>query len=229
MTGFDYDVIRPLFSGRLTQGQVNGIETILAGTEGLPREHRAYLLATAYHETATRMQPIKETVMPHHSDTKPSDATVVSRLERAWEQGRLKWVKVPYWRFDQTGNSWFGRGLVQITHRDNYAKAGLRLNVDLLGDPNRALNPEVSTRILVRGCCEGWFTGKKLDDYLPGDYVGARRVVNGTDRAQEIAAYARTFEMALPRQSAVPAAPATAPAGWARLVAFLASIFGRKA
>lgn len=46
---------------------------------------------------------------------------------------------------------------------------------------------------------EGWFTGKRLGLYIveaqPPDYVNARRVVNGTDHAQEIATMAAEFEL----------------------------------
>jgi len=189
----NYDAIRPLFGGRLTQSQVNGIETILAATERLPRPYRAYLLATAKHETADRMQPVRETLAE-------TDEQAVNRLERAWKAGRLPWVSVPYWRFDASGKAWFGRGHVQLTHRENYAKAAQKIGVDLLGNPSRALNPEVSALILVRGATEGWFTGRKLSDYLdqgPPDYLNARRVINGTDRAALIKRYAQAFEAAL--------------------------------
>ncbi|WP_093293078.1 hypothetical protein [Sphingomonas sp. NFR04] len=57
--------------------------------------------------------------------------------------------------------------------------------------------------ILVRGMEEGWFTGKALRDYLPGQtgaadqFAAARRIINGTDRADMIAAYAIKFQAAL--------------------------------
>jgi hypothetical protein len=47
----------------------------------------------------------------------------------------------------------------------------------------------------------GKFTGKKLSDYISGssvDYIGARRIINGTDRASLVAGYARSFQHALP-------------------------------
>jgi hypothetical protein len=50
------------------------------------------------------------------------------------------------------------------------------------------------------GMEEGWFTGKKLSDYINGgkaDYYGARGIINGKDRAAEIATYAKAFEAAL--------------------------------
>ena len=71
-----------------------------------------------------------------------------------------------------------------------------------------AVRKYAAAKILVRGCSEGWFTGKKLDDYLPGDYRGARRVVNGLDKADLIAGYAREFEAAL---ALLPDAPVVTP------------------
>jgi hypothetical protein len=46
----------------------------------------------------------------------------------------------------------------------------------------------------------GTFTGKTLDDYIAGsarDFRNARRIINGTDKAAAIAAYADTFLAAL--------------------------------
>lgn len=176
--------------GRLSQKQVDGFEIILAASEGLPRSHQAYLLATAYHETAATMQPVRETLAA-------TDQAAVNRLERAWKAGKLKSVKTPYWRFDASGKTWLGRGYVQLTHRDNYAKAAALTGVDLLGDPGRAMNPTVAAKILVEGSQVGLFTGKKLSDYLPGDYLGARKIINDTDKAQLIASYAEIFDRAL--------------------------------
>ncbi len=187
---FDFDRIRKLAGGRLKQTQVDGIKVILDASRGLDKTWRAYLLATAWWETARTMQPVRETLAP-------TDELAVNRLERAWQAGRLKSVRTPYWRFDAGGKTWLGRGYVQLTHRKNYERAGLALGLDLLGDPSLAMKPEHAAAILVRGSVEGWFTGKKLGDYLPGNYVGARRVINGTDRAHEIAAIAKAFEEAL--------------------------------
>lgn len=61
-----FDMVRKtLFRGRLTQGAVDGINAIIAefdsyheGTGNI--EHLAYILATAYHETAGTMQSIEE-------------------------------------------------------------------------------------------------------------------------------------------------------------------------
>ena len=166
-----YARVRPIFGGSLSQKQVDGIEVLLAATSSMPVTHRAYLLATAMHETASTMQPIAE-----------------------YGKGRGK----AYGKPGKHGQAQYGRGYVQLTWDKNYEKAdkALGLNGALLRDFNLAMQPTIAAQILVRGCEEGWFTGKSLDDYLP-DYVQARRVVNGTDKAQLIAGYAREFEDAL--------------------------------
>lgn len=231
MKAFFGSVRQSLFGGKLDPGQVEGCEAILKASAGMPRDHRAYLLATAFHETARSMQPIKETVMPHHKTKDPSDAEVIRRLDLAWAQGKLGQVKTPYWR-----DGWFGRGYVQLTHRENYARAGREMGIDLLGNPGLAMVPDHAAAILARGCAEGWFTGRKLADF--GTYEAMRRVVNGTDRAAEIAGHARAFEAALrllpverPPPDPAPAPIDIAPPSggffmW--LSAFLARVFGSK-
>lgn len=179
-----------VFGTSLRQTQVDGMERLLTASDGLHVSHVAYLLATAYHETGATMQPIREAFGKTDGDT-------INRLDRAWRAGKMPQVRTPYWRPDATGKAWFGRGYVQLTHRDNYAKAAAITGVDLLGDPSKAMRPDVAAKILVEGCEVGLFTGKRLSDYLPADPVNARRVINGTDKAALIAGYAKSFEAAL--------------------------------
>lgn len=156
--------------------------------EGLLLKQAAYVLATAYWETARTMKPVRETKAS-------SDAQAIARLDRAWAKGQLKWVSSPYWR-----GGFFGRGYVQLTHIANYDKAGAKIGVDLVARPDKALQPEIASKILVKGSKEGWFTGKKLSDYLTEsrtDYRGARRIINGTDKASTIAKLAGDYEAAL--------------------------------
>ena len=160
----------------------------VARQRGLPRNQAAYLLATAYWETAHTMEPVRETLAT-------SDEQAIARLDRWWETKRPSWVKSPYWR-----GGFFGRGYVQLTHERNYRFAGERLNLALVKNPSLALEAETAAQILVVGSEEGWFTGKKLGDYLTlkkSDYVGARRIINGTDKAQAIAELARDYEAQL--------------------------------
>lgn len=167
----------PLFAGGMSTAQVSGTEAILteAMLRGTPLTHLAYILATAYHETARTMQPI---------------------AEYGRGKGRKYGVKGKY------GQAPYGRGYVQLTWDSNYERADKELGLKgaLLRDFGLAMRQDIAAKIMFSGMAEGWFTGKKLVDYLTStttNYVGARRIINGTDKAKTIAGYAATFEAAL--------------------------------
>lgn len=93
-----------------------------------------------------------------------------------------------------------GRGYVQITGRRNYSDWSRRLGVDLVGNPERARDPQIAAKILVGGMRDGTFTGRKLGDYVGNgrtDFHNARRTVNGTDRAGHIANIAQNLLRAM--------------------------------
>ncbi len=189
-----FDVLRKHF-GPLKQSQVDGFNTLHAATSGLDVRHRAYLMATAWHETAFTMQPIHER----------GPRTYFNKYEAGTKIGKVLGNTEP-----GDGYRFRGRGYVQLTGRRNYDKAGKATATDLLSNPDAALNPDLAARILIKGCMEGWFTGKKLSDYP--DYPNMRRVVNGTDKADTIARYAVQIEEALRATPEVaPKAPEPAP------------------
>lgn len=199
-----FDALRgsTLFKGGLAQPQVDGINAILdsAGRNGLTDIHHvSNVLAQVYRETGGNMLGIKETVMPHHKDKNPSDATVIARLDRAWKAGKLGKVRTPYWR-----DGAFGRGPIQLTHWANYIKFGKRLGVDLRKNPERALEPAIGADIAVIGMKEGMFRKFGLSDYrFPADLdnppeTNPRRIVNGKDGSdKEVARNHRIFHGAL--------------------------------
>lgn len=89
-----------------------------------------------------------------------------------------------------------GRGYVQITGRKNYTYWSKRLGIDLVGHPELATRPDIAAKILVYGMRDGTFTGVRLDRYVNSsktDFYNARRVVNGTDHATEIAHNAQKY------------------------------------
>lgn len=184
-TFFSY--IRNLpFGGRLTESQVGGVNSILAafrqhGSNDV--RHLAYILATAFHETGGHMVPVRE-------EFSKTDA-----------EARRKLAKYKYVIPDpETGHSYYGRGHVQLTWAANYKVMGTRLGLPLYQNPDLALEVETSARILVDGMINGIFTGHALRTYFNGainDPLGARRVVNGTDKAILIEGYHKAFLGAL--------------------------------
>ena len=181
-----FDTVRAkLFNGKLTQSQVDGLDTMIDGWQILYPSNSmsmlAYVMATTFHETGRTMQPIEEW----------------GKGKGRPYGGKLKMSRTPYTTPDKL---YYGRGYVQLTWFENYEKAGKRLNVDLLNYPEKALEPAIAVQILMIGMMEGWFTGVSLQKYFnatTSDWVNARRIVNGTDKANEIANYAKIFYEAL--------------------------------
>lgn len=180
-----FDNIRPLF-GKFTQTQVDCLNILVPCLAGQTTNNTAYLLATAYHETASTMQPIEE-----------------------YGKGRGRrygqHIKQSGKAYSSSLPIYYGRGYVQLTWYENYERAGKALNLDLLNHPELALHTDVAYNIMERGMTEGWFTGKKLNNYISlntADYTGARKIINGTDRAIKIAGHADVFETALRRARA---------------------------
>ena len=102
--------------------------------------------------------------------------------------------------FSDFPHLYYGRGYVQLTWFDNMEKASKKLGHDFLHNPDDVMKKEYAIQILLTGMKEGWFTGKKLSDYIyqsKKDYIIARRIINGTDKAKQIANIAIIFEKAL--------------------------------
>lgn len=187
-----FDRVRSnLFSGKLSQPQVDGLNTVLDAVEAAnwPIPYSAYALATDFHETNKTMQPIQEYGGTAYY-TKLYDVKGQNPA-RAVANGNTQ---------PGDGAKYCGRGYVQLTWKNNYAKAGKAIGVDLVANPHLAMVPANAARIMIEGMEQGWFTGLKLADYLSGgkkDYVNARKIINGLDKAQLVAGYAQKFEAAL--------------------------------
>lgn len=246
-----YDALRGsvMFPAGLTQGQVAGIENLLNVWDKYFAKDSDFLLAynlgTAFHETAATMQPI----------TERGAVSYFNKYEPGTKIGAVlgNTVKGDGYRFR-------GEGHVQNTGRRNAGVATKRINelfglgIDLVKNPEKRGDPFISAISLFLGNKEGWWTGKDLLDYIDGvaegdkedlrEFVEARRVVNGTDKAATIAGYALAFHRAIlksraadpivvaptpaPAPAPTPSSPApTAPTQhW--LVALLSALFGGK-
>mgnify|MGYP003403276947 FL=1 len=135
----------------LEPGEVAGCNALLATCEGWPISWTAYAMATTYHETKGTMLPIHEDGSRNYfmrnydpSGQKPAVARDLGNTVVG------------------DGARFHGRGYVQLTGRRNYAKAGAELGVDLVANPDRALEPEIAAQILRAGMSQGWFTGKQF-------------------------------------------------------------------
>ncbi len=176
-----FDAIRQsLYGGTLTQDQVDGINAVLAEWEKralTDLRWLAYMLATDKHETNATMQAVREAYW----------------LSEDWRRTHLRYY--PY----------YGRGLVQLTFQANYAKMGTFLHLDLVALPDLALQLPVAVQVMFEGMLRaetgvGDFTNLSLEQFFNAttdDPVGARKVINGTDKAQLVAGYHYSFLAAL--------------------------------
>jgi putative chitinase len=189
-----FDAIRlPLFGGRLQPQQVAGISAILKEWDntsaGGDLRQLAYMLATTHHETGRKMLPIREMGSSAYFRRMYDVSGERPQLARANGNTRVG-----------DGARFSGRGFVQLTWKNNYRRAGEKVGLDLVAQPDLALQLQPAIRILFAGMAEGWFTGKRLSDYFTTektDWFNARRIINGLDRARMIAGYARQYWSAL--------------------------------
>ena len=187
-----FDLVRnSLFYGHLKQGQVDGQEAILSVWETYRRDYDkrwlAYMLATTIHETASTMLPIEE---------------------------YGKGAGMEYGEVDpETGQTYYGRGFVQLTWRDNYHHADSEIdklfgkNPGMEYDASKALEPIIAAGVMFLGMEQGWFRGdsegrQTLQRYFNDtvdDPVNARDIINGdiSKNGSLVASYHEAFLDAL--------------------------------
>lgn len=202
------------YVGEVGAKRIAGIDAILDAfdTEGVtdPR-WMAYVLATPMIETGETFAPITESL-------NYSEASLLSKFGKRITAAQAKkygrnashaanqeaigniiyggpWGKTNLGnKLTGDGFKYRGRGLVQTTGRRLYEIFGYADNPEAVGDI------KISADIMVRGMRDGTFTGKKLSDYFNDDktdWTNARRIVNGVDRAADIARIAQVFYKAL--------------------------------
>ena len=192
---FDWTVMRKHF-GSFSQAQVDGFNTIITAVNKHKGDaknplYAAYILATTYHETATKMEAINEY------------GKGASRRYGKWYTNSKG---VTYGHANHKGDVYlksqypflyYGKGYPQITWFDNYKKMGELLGLDLINNPDLALVPENSAAIMIEGMLRGSFTGLSLAKCMRygsyAEFVYSRRIINGTDRDSLVARYAVYF------------------------------------
>lgn len=191
---FFFDTVRvKLFGGRLKKTQVEGLNVFLEyWQQKFAKEDDrwlAYMLGTAHHEVDKKMQPINE-----YGSNRYFFEMYSKNGDRPKVAARLGNTE------DGDGARFHGRGFVQLTGRRNYQDMKDRLGVDLVGNPELALDTKVATHVIFEGMIKGTYTGKKLADYFnptKEDWVNARRIINGLDKANLIADYAKEYYAAM--------------------------------
>ena len=150
-----------LFGGSMTQQQVDGQCVIVGlwnyqatGTPMTDIRWLAYMLATVYHECATRMWPVTEYGTQEYLESRE------------------------YWPFVGRG---FVQLTWQENYDRASAILGLIDDRDLVAHPDLALDSLIAARVMFRGMAEGWFTSAKLGNYFneeDDNPIEARAIIN---------------------------------------------------
>lgn len=165
-------VVANLFNGNLSEKQQSGLSDILDEWDKQDNADirlLSYVLATIYHETGRKMQPIKE-----------FGNEAYLRSKRYY----------PY----------YGRDLCQTTWDYNYKKVKDFTGIDVITNPDLIGQMPLAATVAITFMLKGWYTGKKLSDYFNDtkeDALNARRIINGTDKAELIQGYYSHFLDAL--------------------------------
>lgn len=124
----------------------------------LTKPQLAYLLATVDYQTGGTFSAASEERLPFGVNT-PEDI-VAQNLRAA---------------------GFHGRGYSGLRGKDAYIGLSQVVGQDLVNNPGKLANPQVSYNVLIEGVMNGLFTGKRLDDYInaqKSDFYNARNVMD---------------------------------------------------
>ncbi|QNA87781.1 hypothetical protein G4G28_03580 [Massilia sp. Dwa41.01b] len=197
-----YERCKPAFPKHVFSGKSReGFEHIFGyweKTEHTDPRWLAYILGTAYRETAGMMQPVREGLCKSDACSIRAVTQLVNKrnVERNIKKKKLM---ANYALPDEHGRSYFGRGYVQLSLKENYQTMSKTMGWkdELVGNPGLVLDPERSVAILVEGMTRGLFTKRALkDDFNEHreDWITARKIVNPySSRAEITAAHGKAF------------------------------------
>ncbi len=207
--------------GSLTQENVDGLNAILDACEGIPVDHIAYVMATAYHETGGKIYPNRESTY-YSTAGRILSVFGKSRLQGNSAASLAKnsqlLANVVYggeWGEKNLGNKewgdgwkYRGGGMDHTTGLSNYRKAAAVTGVDLVSHPELITRVDVAAKVIAAGMSTGWYRGKKLSDYGTCDFYNMRDIINA-DKSRNgslVAGYADKFYAALTGAVVAPSA-----------------------
>lgn len=158
--------VREIF-GTLKQSQVDGINTIVSEymKHGSDKRHLAYILATVFHETARKMQPVKEF---------GSEAYLRSK------------TYYPYYGRDLVQTTW----KANYEKVKNFTGIDVVTNPELVGQ--MPLAATVAVIFMQKGWYTGKKLSNYFNESV-SDPINARRIINGKDKAELISGYYAEF------------------------------------
>lgn len=160
--------ILQMFNGSLSEGQQNGVDIIInewSSAQNSDIRHLAYILATIFHETGRKMQPVKEF---------GSEAYLKSKKY------------YPYYGRDLVQTTW----VHNYQKVKDFSGIDVISNPELIGQ--MPLAAQVAVTFMSKGLYTGkklvdYFNNTREDAY------NARRIINGLDCANKIVAYYKSF------------------------------------
>jgi putative chitinase len=188
---FDTRTFDELYSALFSRAAPPGLHTLLnylaRDTSVGDIRWAAYMLATVQAECGpTRSAPAFE----------PVEEGVSSRTGKPYNE--------PQTAPDGTSHRYYGRGYIQLTHKRNYqamtAALGLTGPDHLVNHPERALDRDIAYKVMSCAFRRGLDGSPPLSHYIGHkqcDYRNARQIINRMDRADEIAGYARKYDLCL--------------------------------
>lgn len=201
-----------VFQGSLSQSQVDGLKAILnscIANSVTDLRQIASVMATPILETGGTYVPVTENLnyranvlaQKFGKRITTAQANQYGRIPPRQAANQEAIANIIYggeFGLKQLGNKFAGdgwkyrgRGLVQITGRGNYEAFTKLLGIDLANRPELACELNTAASILVIGERDGIFTGARLSHFFnkeKSDWRNARKIVNGLDRAEDLAA-----------------------------------------
>lgn len=161
-------IVANLFNGNLSESQQSGLECIIdewEKQENSDIRQLGYVLATIYHETGRKMQPVKE----------------------YGNEAYLRSKKYfPFYGRDLVQTTWKHN----YEKVKNFSGIDVVSNPELIGQ--MPLSAQVAITFMIKGYYTGKKLSDYFND-TKEDAFNARRIINGVDCAEKILAYYHNF------------------------------------